>query len=71
MTKLEKWLTKLPKRQRLAAEKVRRRHLRCLPYEDRLRLYAEEKVTVLKKSADLPAPEMAALLLALQEKYNV
>ena len=45
--------------------------LRILPYENRLRLYADEKVEILKACQDLPADELGEILLWLQTKYSV
>lgn len=44
---------------------------RALPYEERLRLYAEEKVEILKKHPAAGAEEMRKRMRRLQDKWLV
>lgn len=60
MTKLIRWMIKL---NLLPA--------RALPYEERLRLYAEEKVEILKKHPAAGAEEMRKRMRRLQDKWLV
>ena len=71
MTKLEKMMIKLPLKDRLAAKWTIRRWIASLPYEERLRLYAAEKIEFFKQNLDLPADEMQKQLKALQDKYKL
>jgi hypothetical protein len=71
MTKLEKMMTKLPPKDRLAAKWKIRRWTASLPYEERLRLYAAEKIEFFKQNLHMPAEEMQKQLKALQDKYKL